>query len=68
MDEDPFLPAARAQTPQIVVISVLDVTASGVRSPAWKQLLNYPFTGGSQYSTLDMSRFHVIFPLIYDSV
>lgn len=40
---DPFLSAARAPTPQIAVISVLDVTASRVRSPAWKQLLNYPF-------------------------
>lgn len=54
MDEDLFLPAVKAQAPQTMVICVLNVLAYGVRSPAWKQFLNYPFTGGSQCSTLDM--------------
>ena len=52
MSGDPFLLAIRAQIAQILIISVLDVTASEVRSPAWKQPLNYPFTEGSSVAHL----------------
>ena len=42
---------AKPSASQTVVISVLDVTAARVRSPAGKQLINYPFIGGSQCNT-----------------
>lgn len=57
VDEGPFLPAAWAPTPQTVLISVHDATGSGER--IYKRL---------SVQCPCMSRFHVILPLIWDSV